>query len=77
MSVTVEQVLAALSGVKDPATGREIVADQVSDVRVDAAGEATFRIDLISPGFPLRDASRRRCARRSPLATSAARSSGA
>jgi ATP-binding protein involved in chromosome partitioning len=56
MSVTVEQVLAALSGVKDPATGREIVADQVSDVRVDAAGEATFRIDLISPGFPLRDA---------------------
>ena len=56
MSVTVEQVLAALSGVKDPATGREIVADQVSDVRVDAGGEATFKIDLISPGFPLRDA---------------------
>ncbi len=52
MSVTVEQVLAALSGVKDPATGREIVADQVSDVRIDAAGEATFKIDLISPGFP-------------------------
>jgi ATP-binding protein involved in chromosome partitioning len=55
MSPTVEQVLAALAGVKDPATGREVVADQVSDVRVDAAGEVTFKVDLISPGFPLRD----------------------
>lgn len=56
MSRTVEQVLAALAGVKDPATGREIVADQVSDIRIEAGGEVTFRIDLISPGFPLRAA---------------------
>ncbi|HEY8377759.1 MAG TPA: Mrp/NBP35 family ATP-binding protein [Nannocystis sp.] len=56
MSLTVEQVRAALAGVKDPATGREIVADQVSDVSIDAAGEVTIKIDLISPGFPLRDA---------------------
>ena len=56
MSVTVEQVLAALAGVKDPATGRELVADQVADVRTGPEGEATLRIDLISPGFPERDA---------------------
>lgn len=53
MSVTVENVLGALAGVKDPATGRDIVADQVSDVRVGDAGEVTLKIDLISPGFPL------------------------
>jgi ATP-binding protein involved in chromosome partitioning len=56
VSVTVETVLGALAGVKDPATGRDIVADQVSDVRVGDAGEVTLKIDLISPGFPLRDA---------------------
>ena len=56
MSLTVEQVLGALAGVKDPATGRAIVADQVSDVRVGDAGDPAavgLRIDLISPGFPL------------------------
>lgn len=51
-----EQVLAALVGVKDPATGRDIVADQVSDVRIGDAGEVMLTIDLISPGFPQRDA---------------------
>ena len=50
--MTVENVLGALAGVKDPATGRDIVADQVSDVRVGDAGEVTLKIDLISPGFP-------------------------
>jgi ATP-binding protein involved in chromosome partitioning len=56
VSVTVEKVLGALAGVKDPATGRDIVADQVSDVRVGDAGEVTLKIDLISPGFPLQGA---------------------
>jgi ATP-binding protein involved in chromosome partitioning len=56
VSVTVENVLGALAGVKDPATGRDIVADQVSDVRVGDAGEVTLKIDLISPGFPLQGA---------------------
>lgn len=56
MSVTVEKVLGALAGVKDPATGRDIVADQVSDVRVGDAGDVSLRIDLISPGFPLQAA---------------------
>lgn len=51
----VEQVMAALAGVRDPATGREIAGDQVSDVRVDEVGDVGLTIDLISPGFPLRD----------------------
>lgn len=55
MSLTTEQVREALVGVRDPATGRDIVSDQLSDVSVDAAGEVTLKIDLISPGFPLRD----------------------
>ena len=63
MSVTLEQVKAALASVKDPATGRELVADGRAEARIDVgdsggsdlgAGEVALRIELISPGFPLR-----------------------
>ena len=53
MSVSLEQVKAALALIKDPATGRELVADGRAEARLEA-GEVVLKIDLISPGFPLR-----------------------
>jgi ATP-binding protein involved in chromosome partitioning len=49
--LTLEQVRAALAGVKDPATGRELVADGRAEPRLED-GAVVVRIDLISPGFP-------------------------
>lgn len=50
--LTLDQVRAALAGVRDPATGRELLADGRAEPRLDGDAVA-LRIDLISPGFPL------------------------
>lgn len=56
MSMSVQTIRSALQTVKDPATGHGIVASgQLTEVLVADDGAATLRIDLISPGFPLRD----------------------
>ena len=55
MSVDVQAVRAALATVRDPATDREITAGQLGEVRVDERGRIHLEVDLISPGFPLRD----------------------
>lgn len=56
MSTTVESIRSALQSVLDPATGQGIVASgQLTEVAVADDGAVTLRIDLISPGFPLRD----------------------
>ena len=51
--ITESEVRAALSKVKDPATGRDIVsASQLRSVEV-AADAIRLGVDLISPGYPL------------------------
>ncbi len=56
MSTSVESIRSALSSVNDPATGHGLVASgQLGSVEVADDGNVTLRIDLISPGFPLRD----------------------
>jgi len=56
MSTSVESIRSALSSVNDPATGHGIVASgQLGAVEVADDGSVTLRVDLISPGFPLRD----------------------
>lgn len=53
---TREQVLEALSGVRDPEIGRPITElDMVSDVRVDAGGVVQVEILLTIPGCPMRE----------------------
>lgn len=54
-AVTVERVRAALATVLDPCTDNRIVPGQLRDV-VTEPGVVRLTIDLISPGFPLRDA---------------------
>ncbi len=57
MSTTVESIRTALGSVKDPATGHSILGTgQLTAVEVTDAGAVTLRVDLISPGYPLRDA---------------------
>jgi ATP-binding protein involved in chromosome partitioning len=49
-------IRSALRPVLDPATGQGIVASgQLSQVEVAGDGRVALRVDLISPGFPLRD----------------------
>jgi len=56
VSVTQEQVLAALRTVEDPDLHRDIVAlEFVKDVRI-AGGEVDFTIELTTPACPVRDA---------------------
>ena len=56
MSTSVESIRGALASVTDPATGHGIVASgQLAEVEIGDDGTATLRVDLISPGFPLRD----------------------
>ncbi len=55
MSITVEQVTEAIKHVQDPATERPIVKGQLADVSVGDDGSVKMTIDLISPGYPLRD----------------------
>lgn len=56
MSITVDQIRAALAAVKDPATGNGIVASgQLASVEIDGDG-ARAVVNLISPGYPLREA---------------------
>ena len=51
-----QRISAALGAVVDPCTGSRIVASgQLADIAV-RDGVATLTIDLISPGYPLRDA---------------------
>ena len=54
--LTLEQAKAALAGVKDPATGRELLADGRAELSLGtgAQAELLLKIDLISPGYPLR-----------------------
>jgi len=55
-AIDAEKIRAALAPIKDPATGQGIVATgQLTDVRVADDASVTLRVDLISPGFPLRD----------------------
>ncbi|MEE9384428.1 MAG: Mrp/NBP35 family ATP-binding protein [Nannocystaceae bacterium] len=55
-TLTKEDVRTALSKVCDPATDRDIVSsDQLTDIEL-ADGSVRLYIDLISPGYPLRDA---------------------
>jgi ATP-binding protein involved in chromosome partitioning len=51
--MTLDEVRAALAGVRDPATGRELLADNRAEPRL-SPGELVLGIDLISPGYPLR-----------------------
>jgi ATP-binding protein involved in chromosome partitioning len=51
--MTPDDIKAALAGVRDPATGRELLADNRAEPRV-GPGEVLLGIDLISPGYPLR-----------------------
>ncbi|MCA9710933.1 MAG: Mrp/NBP35 family ATP-binding protein [Myxococcales bacterium] len=56
MSPTAQSIRSALQSVQDPATERGIVATgQLADVTVAPSGGVILRIDLISPGYPLRD----------------------
>ncbi len=56
MSDLAEKIRTALAPIKDPATGHPIVASgQLKEVTVADDAGAKLRIDLISPGFPLRD----------------------
>lgn len=49
------RIRAALAGVVDPATGQPIVASgQVREIEV-GDGRARIAVDLISPGYPMRD----------------------
>ncbi len=51
--VDLERILAALTRIDDPATGRALVADD--RIKVEARGDAVVvTVQLISPGFPLR-----------------------
>ncbi len=53
--ITEDTIRSALRPVLDPATGQGIVATgQLAEVAVSEAGHVRLRIDLISPGFPLR-----------------------
>jgi len=57
MSASDTQIRTALAAVSDPATGQGIVASgQLREVEVQPQGHAVLEVDLISPGFPLRDA---------------------
>ncbi|MEM6991204.1 MAG: Mrp/NBP35 family ATP-binding protein [Myxococcota bacterium] len=52
-----EQVRSALAAVVDPCTNNRIVGGQLADVSVaDDCSVVTLTVDLISPGYPLRDA---------------------
>ena len=56
MSTTEATIRSALGSVKDPATGHGIVASgQLTSVKLADDGAATLSINLISPGYPLRD----------------------
>ncbi|MEM9456299.1 MAG: Mrp/NBP35 family ATP-binding protein [Myxococcota bacterium] len=56
MSTSVESIRSALRSVTDPATDQGIVATgQLTDIEIGDDGGVTLRIDLISPGYPLRD----------------------
>ncbi len=56
MPVSDQQVLSALSGVRDPDLDRDIVSlEMVRDVRVDGAS-ASLRVVLVTPGSPYREA---------------------
>jgi ATP-binding protein involved in chromosome partitioning len=55
VSDDLEAMTAALAAVRDPATERELGAGQLGAVSVDEAGRVHVHVDLISPGFPLRD----------------------
>ncbi|MGH1347176.1 MAG: P-loop NTPase [Nannocystales bacterium] len=55
-AIDAEKIRAALASIKDPATGHAIVATgQLSDVNVADDASVSLRVDLVSPGFPLRD----------------------
>jgi len=51
---TAEQIRAALGAVRDPCTNHPITSGQLTDVKL-SGDAATLHIDLISPGYPLRD----------------------
>ncbi len=56
MSITVDSIRSALRSVVDPATNQSIVATgQLAEVAIADDGTVSLRVDLISPGFPLRD----------------------
>jgi ATP-binding protein involved in chromosome partitioning len=56
MATTPEQIRAALTPVREPATGNPLVGSGlVGDIEVDDAGHARVVVNLISPGYPLRD----------------------
>lgn len=54
-TTTAERIRSALSAVVDPCTNNRIGSGQLTDVKVEP-GVATLTVDLISPGYPLRDA---------------------
>ncbi|MCR9164794.1 MAG: P-loop NTPase [Nannocystaceae bacterium] len=55
-AIDAEKIRAALAAIEDPATGHGIVATgQLTDVTVGDDASVTLGIDLISPGFPLRE----------------------
>lgn len=55
-AIDAEKIRAALASVKDPATGHGIVATgQLTDVTVADDASVSLGVDLISPGFPLRE----------------------
>lgn len=57
MSTSAQTLRSALQSVRDPATGQSIVANgQLTDIEIAEDGAVTLRIDLISPGYPMRDA---------------------
>lgn len=56
-SIDAEKIRAALASIKDPATGHGIVATgQLRDVSVADDASVSLTVDLISPGFPQREA---------------------
>lgn len=55
-AIDADKIRAALASVKDPATGHGIVATgQLTDVKVEDDASVGLAIDLISPGFPMRE----------------------
>ncbi len=57
MSTLVDNVRGALRSVTDPATGQGIVGNgQLTAVEEGPDGGVTLRVDLISPGYPQKDA---------------------
>src|SRR5918911_2531397 len=56
MSITEDQVLAALAQIVDPDLGRDVVSlGMIKDLRVSPPGEVAFTFELTTPACPVRD----------------------